>query len=723
MSQLINLVVKDGEIRFKLIRIVGKWGPAFTLPLYEAAILSPEDNKTHITYTAFKIVCNNQMNYFNMAFQDIQTSQVFQYNPNILPFVRSFQANVQGSTLLCIVLPYQTIVTTLRSLLSSNPRFCGGMDEKMIALVLQGVLRGLDAIHKTGRHHTRITADTVFYDTDEPNFYLAYAASLYEKTTTNLDYWNCRPINKMLAWGLAPEVKHDESLNFVDVYETEKSDIWLIGILALELAYGQILVENRGELLDIANYICSDPGGLMDTWEELRIKSAEFAPGADPLELPIVLSVNQTRFSKVFGGFLGRCLDADPENRASAEELLNVHDFLQGNLGKMNTFNDMVTGINPHVARMLDRDPKKKQASKSKEIYHLSFRHNGITYTILEPIGTWGPAYCETVYEAVTTSGFNDPSPQHVAFKMAKNVEDGFFDLAMDSVERNTAFSHVNILPINTHFCKHLKRIETLCMVLPFDSQVLSIRSIISTRPKFANGIPQACIAVALLHTVRGLQVIHSRMQDIYEINAGNIFYHIEDKTIKLAYAASYYERTYADEASGECPINELLTWGEPPEVDILEQSELIFEYETSQGDIWFVGLAALEMAYGRIRVANRKELLIIASYISNVRRLPDTWEELRTKSAEADIVKTKPYRKFLKFPTLWKKPQRFDEYFGNFVATCLVADPIERPSADELLQDDFLRYIDEEEGMEIFKTTMIKGYRNLDKKKAVVID
>lgn len=723
MAHLVNLVVKDGSTRFKLLRPIGQWGPAFTLPLYEAAILSPQDNKTYISFVAFKMISNTQEDYFNMAFQDIKTSQVFQFNSNILPFVRYFQANVKGSTLLCIVLPYDTIVTSLRSLLSSNSRFSRGMDEKMIALVLEKALRGLEAIHKSGKHHTRITADTVFFDLGESTVYLAYAASLYERTTPSLYDWNCLPVNRMLAWGLAPEVKHDESLEFVDVYETEKSDIWLIGILALELAYGRILVENRRELLDIVNYVSSDPGALMDTWEELRIKSAEFAPGGNPLELPIVLSVNQTRFSECFGGFLARCLDANPENRASADELLNVHEFLRENVGKMKTFSDVVKGINPHVVRFNDRDLRKKQSKVSKQSDHLSFRHNGITYTILEPIGTWGPEYSLTVHEAIATSGFNDPSPRHVAFKMAKNVEGEYFELAMNSVERNTLFNHINILPLNTHFCKHLRQLETLCMVLPFDSQVLSLRSIVSTCPKFSNGIPQKCIAVALLYAVKGLHVLHSKDQDHYEITAGNIFYHFKEESIKLAFAASCYERTYAAEESGECPINSLLSWGLPPEVDILEEEDLIYEYDTFKADIWFIGIAALELAYGRIRVANRKELLRIASYISNMKRLPDTWEELRTETAEAEISKTQPNRIFLKFPEASEKPQRFDKYFGNFVAMCLNAEPTERPFANELLQDNFLRYIHEKESMEIFKATMIMGYEDFDKKKAVVID
>ncbi|WOH00753.1 hypothetical protein DCAR_0520127 [Daucus carota subsp. sativus] len=382
----------------------------------------------------------------------------------------------------------------------------------------------------------------------------------------------------------------------------------------------------------------------------------------------------------------------------------------------MTTFRDMVTaGAKPH------------DALSSEQSDHLSFCHNGLTYTILEPIGTWGlGAFGRSttlpVYKAVTTSGSNDPSPQHVAFIMASSLRAPLFDLASYSIKKNIFCSHINILPSNTHFFIQLKGHETLCIVLPFDAQVLSLRSILQNRPKFANGIPQTCIAVALLHTVRGLHMLHTKDYDHLEITAGTIFYHIEDKSIKLAFGASCYERTSAAEESGECPIQEVFYWATPPEVDVLSRARKLHEYDRFKADIWFIGIAALELAYRKIPVVKREELLRIASYISQVRRLPDTWEELRTKADELEVVKTQRNRKFLKCPTAPENPPRFDEHFGNFVAMCLDAEPNERPLANELLMDEFLRNVNEGESMEMFKAVMINGYRNFDKKKTVAI-
>ncbi|WOH00754.1 hypothetical protein DCAR_0520129 [Daucus carota subsp. sativus] len=370
--------------------------------------------------------------------------------------------------------------------------------------------------------------------------------------------------------------------------------------------------------------------------------------------------------------------------------------------------------MDPHVDRFLDRVPKKKQSD------HLSIREKGITYTIMEPIGTWGQDYCHIVYEAVTTTGFNDTSPRSVAFTMVKNNEGEVYEKAEKSLEKSTSVNHINILPLIAHFLKQLKY-ETICMVLPFDAQVLSLRSIIQSRPKYADGIPQNCIAASLLHVLRALHVIHSKGEDHSEITAANIFYHIEDKSIKLAYAASCFDRTYAPEESGEFGINKLLSWGAPPELDMVKESPLKRKYDAFAADIWFIGIAALELAYGKIKVASRNELLRIASYISNVGILPNTWEELRTEVFEAEILKYHPTRKFLKFPTDFKNPPRFDEYFGHFVAVCLDTNPKERQLADELLTGGFLGHINEEESMEIFRATMILGYKDLNKKKAIV--
>ena len=58
------------------------------------------------------------------------------------------------------------------------------------------------------------------------------------------------------------------------IYDTSKSDICLIGIVVLELAYGKILAEIRRELLQIASNIC-EVKTLTNAWEELRHKCVE----------------------------------------------------------------------------------------------------------------------------------------------------------------------------------------------------------------------------------------------------------------------------------------------------------------------------------------------------------------------------------------------------------------------------------------------------------------
>lgn len=49
--------------------------------------------------------------------------------------------------------------------------------------------------------------------------------------------------------------------------------------------------------------------------------------------------------------------------------------------------------------------------------------------------------------------------------------------------------------------------------------------------------------------------------------------------------------------------------------------------------DIWAVGILALELSYGDIRVRSRQEFLRVIYYILNHNGLPRTWLQLRTNA------------------------------------------------------------------------------------------
>lgn len=363
-----NLVISDGERRYKILQPIGTWGPDFSLIVYEALVLEAIDTNNNVPHVAFKMIKDNDelQDFHDMVVDDVNRSNeiVADGCRCILPILKSFYSEIDGDQTLCIVLPYDSQVISLRSLLSSNPRLTSGIHDKFIGIVLSRVLKALNKIHKKGNHHMQITAGNIFYNYQSNTIQLAYAASVYERDTT-LNDGNVCSVNKMLAWGLAPEVKGDESLNFVHFYDTEKSDIWLVGILALELAYGQIPVHNRKELLEIASYI-NEVKILPNTWEELRLKSSELIAkkalpfkkrkseeGSNSSIIPLSTEIREKRFSDYFGSLVATCLDTNVNKRASAKQL-QQHVFLRKNVGSVPYFRDVIVkGINPHVVRFL----------------------------------------------------------------------------------------------------------------------------------------------------------------------------------------------------------------------------------------------------------------------------------------------------------------------------------------------------------------------------------
>ncbi|KAK1362375.1 Protein kinase domain-containing protein [Heracleum sosnowskyi] len=367
-----NLVISDGERSYKILKPIGTWGPDFSLIVYEALVL---DSNNKVPHVAFKMIkeTDDLQDFHEMVVDDVNRSTDFSAHGcrYILPIFKSFYSEIDGDLTLCIVLPFDSHVVSLRSLLSDNPSFTGGLHDKFIGIVLARVLKALRKVHKKGNHHMQITAGNIFYNYRSDTIQLAYAASVYERDTTLDDDGTVCSVNKMLAWALAPEVNDEESMEFVDNYDTEKSDIWLVGIAALELAYGKIQVRSRRELLEIASYI-SEVKILPNTWEELRQKSAELiADRALPIKKrrfgngshtsnTALSTETERRLSACFGSFVATCLDTDVNMRASAKQL-KKHVFLKKNVGSLRYFRDVIVKEkNPHVARFLIGGSKRK---------------------------------------------------------------------------------------------------------------------------------------------------------------------------------------------------------------------------------------------------------------------------------------------------------------------------------------------------------------------------
>ncbi|KAF1001755.1 hypothetical protein AG4045_003891 [Apium graveolens] len=373
---VINLVISDSENRYRILRPIGTWGPDFSLIVYEVLVIDSENKASR---AAFKMIKETD-DLHEMVVDDVNRSLRLGSDRGcryILPIISAFYSQIRDDITLCIVLYYDSHVVSLRSLLSTNPDITDGLHDKFLRIVLVRVLKALRKIHKNYNHHMQITAGNIFYNAQTDTIQLAYAASVYERYPTSND-GNLFSVNKMLSWALAPEVIDEEAMEFVYFYNTNKSDIWLLGIAALELAYGKIPVESRKELLEIARYV-SEVKILPNSWEALRQKTAELiADRAMPPKKRKFASTSQAsnnalstemekRLSVCFGNFVAACLDADLDKRASAKQLKR-HGFRKKNAGSMQHFRDVIVKEkNPHVARLFSVKPKRKLEKMEKK--------------------------------------------------------------------------------------------------------------------------------------------------------------------------------------------------------------------------------------------------------------------------------------------------------------------------------------------------------------------
>ncbi|KAK4381200.1 hypothetical protein Sango_2994400 [Sesamum angolense] len=187
-------------------------------------------------------------------------------------------------------------------------------------------------------------------------------------------------------------------------------------------------------------------------------------------------------------------------------------------------------------------------------------------YRIMHPIGT-GSGGSLQVYKAAYIA-------EHSATYQSMAVQDIFVAVKYESidpepdvfmnlkaqVEKNGLIpDHQNLMGIRTAFFYE----GFMCVVFPL-MELGSMRSIMATQ--FPDGMPEECILVALREALK----------------------------------ASIYD------------------WAAAPEV--LESNHM--EY-TREADIWLIGITALELAYGGLRVMNREALETMVTKINLKKKLP----------------------------------------------------------------------------------------------------
>ncbi|EAY02813.1 STE family protein kinase [Trichomonas vaginalis G3] len=206
-------------------------------------------------------------------------------HPNVVGYYGSF---VEG-TVIYILMEYCSAGSIYDIMRYGFPR--GFNDEFIIATILKGVLNALNYIHSNGQIHRDIKPGNILLCADGSvkigDF--GVAASLFQ------DGQRQRARYTVIGTPcyMAPEVLTE------DHGYTEKADIWSLGITAIELATGE------------APYSKLKP-------MEIMVKILKSPPSKLPTNAP---------YSAEFRNFVEKCLQSDPMNRATAEELLR-HPFI-----------------------------------------------------------------------------------------------------------------------------------------------------------------------------------------------------------------------------------------------------------------------------------------------------------------------------------------------------------------------------------------------------------
>ncbi|XP_010321617.1 serine/threonine-protein kinase BLUS1-like [Solanum lycopersicum] len=251
------------------------------------------------------------------------------------------------------------------------------------------------------------------------------------------------------------------------------------------------------------------------------------------------------------------------------------------------------------------------------------------------------------------------------------------------------------------------------CVALPYMSEG-SLRYILSTR--FHNGLPEDCIAIALKQALRGLFVLHNLGLIHKCFSAGNIYVNFKSNVeIKLGFAATIYDSelesplfvSHGTELGVDSTVTDLQD--DPPGHPNLELGELyrwaaapeVFyspcdDAHTVHSDIWLVGVAALELAYGNLRISDHEEFEAMIKKIKRSRRLPDKLEDVLE---EINVEEGKGKGKMKKVLVYLndklkcvKGKRKFSKEFEELVLDCLSSKESKRPSVGDLLQRPFFR-------------------------------
>ncbi|KAK4418707.1 Serine/threonine-protein kinase fray2 [Sesamum alatum] len=372
-------------------------------------------------------------------------------------------------------------------------------------------------------------------------------------------------------------------------------------------------------------------------------------------------------------------------NPQTCRELLSLQELVGDNGGP--NPNKKLSPVKEEPSTEAVTEQEDTSTNSAKPVVLLDRGINGTDrFRIMHPIGTassgsilvYKAAYIPERSVTYETMAVQDI---FVAMKYeSMHPEPQVFDNLKAQIEKNGLIpDHQNLMGIRNAFFSE----GYLCVVFPL-MELGSMRSITATR--FPGGMSEDCILLVLREALTGLSIIHANGHVHREISAGHIFFNGKPE-IKLAFSASVFDlnedqndQSSSSSSSWFLPAASICDWAAAPEVHESNNNEY-----TQEADIWMLGITALELAYGGLRVMNRKALETMVTKINVKKKLPKKDKKVGDLKPDKIVCLDPSWID----PRPQFKKRKFSKGFENLVAKCLNLDPPKRPTADELLQDE----------------------------------
>ncbi|KAI3444626.1 hypothetical protein Pfo_001291 [Paulownia fortunei] len=200
---------------------------------------------------------------------------------------------------------------SIRSVIRSS--FPSGMPEKTVVFILKETLKALHYMHGKNKLHQNIGAGCIFLD-EKSRVTVTFRSLTYE------DHYPNASSSVFPNWTIAPELMIDYRKG-----DSKATDIWMFGLLALELFYGWIPASDFQEFQLLVVGIEDEFGVLKKKENHQGINVASRFLGK--FGVPSCFNKQRKKIPKPLGEVMAACLSRDPEKRPTTNQLMEYKLF------------------------------------------------------------------------------------------------------------------------------------------------------------------------------------------------------------------------------------------------------------------------------------------------------------------------------------------------------------------------------------------------------------